>query len=53
MRQLAFSVLLILAPAAALGPVGCSEKTTTVEQTEEIHESEPQMVSPGEEVVEP
>jgi len=31
---------------------GCEQKTTTVEKSEQIHETEPQMVSPGEPVVE-
>lgn len=31
---------------------GCHEKTTSIERSESVHESEPQMVSPGRERVE-
>jgi len=43
----------LVAPAALLtATAGCHEKVTTVQETEQKHESEPRMVSPGKEVVE-
>jgi hypothetical protein len=46
--------LLLIAPVIACFPLtsGCGKKTTTVQQEERIEESEPEMVSPGEEVIE-
>jgi len=47
------AVLILLAPAfVLLTTTGCEDKTVTVQQTDQYHESEPQMVSPGTEVVE-
>jgi len=43
----------LVAPAALLtATAGCHEKVATVQETEQKHESEPRMVSPGREVVE-
>ncbi len=44
--------LLIASVAAITTTAGCAKKTTTVQQEESIQESEPQMVSPGQEVIE-
>ena len=47
------AILAMLAPVFVLLAIaGCEEKTTTVQQTEQRHESTPQMTSPGEEVIE-
>lgn len=54
MRRLMLSAWLVMAPGYVLwGAVGCEPKTTTVHRTEEVRESEPQQVSPGEEVLTP
>lgn len=53
MRRMILAVAVLVAPAVAMcGVSGCAKKTVTVQQTEERHESEPQMKSPGQEVVE-
>lgn len=45
--------MLCLVSVAMLGfAMGCAPKVTTVHSSERIEESEPQMVSPGEEIVE-
>lgn len=47
------AIMLLLAPAVALPLAsGCAKKVTTVQKTERIEESEPKMVSPGQEVLE-
>jgi len=48
------SWLILICPALALLSTGCQEdKVETVQRTEEVHESEPEMVPPGyEEIVE-
>lgn len=52
MRRALFTILVLFAPAfIAVGTAGC-EKTEIIQQSETRHESEPQMVSPGKEVVE-
>jgi len=48
-----FGILGLVLAALPLAVSGCEEKRVTVQQTEQRHESEPQMVSPGEEVVVP
>jgi hypothetical protein len=46
-------VLTLVGPALMLvGAAGCEEKTVTVQESQQRHESEPQMVSPGKEKVE-
>ncbi len=46
-------VLSLVGPALIVaGTTGCEEKTVTVQETQQRHESEPQMVSPGQEKVE-
>jgi hypothetical protein len=53
MHRSLIALLLLLAPALVLPlAAGCAQKVTTVERKESVHESEPQMVSPGKEVVE-
>ena len=44
-----FVALFIILFAA---PTGCGDKTTTVQMEERIEESDPEMVSPGREIVE-
>jgi hypothetical protein len=51
-RTLIAGLLLVGPGLALLSLAGCGDKTETVRQTEERHESEPQMVSPGEPIVE-
>ena len=51
-RGLLFLLVLVAPLVALLTVAGCEQKITTVEKTEQVHESEPQMVSPGTEVVE-
>ena len=52
MRRAFLTMLVLFAPAlVAVGAAGC-EKREIVQQTETRHESEPQMVSPGREVIE-
>ncbi len=43
---------LVILAALGLLAMGCEPKTTTVERRTTVQESEPQMVSPGQEVVE-
>jgi len=52
MIPLARWVLVALSLGLCAASTGCSSRTTTVQTHERIEESEPQMVSPGEEVVE-
>jgi hypothetical protein len=47
--KFAFAALFIILFAA---PTGCGDKTTTVQMEERIEESDPEMVSPGKEIVE-
>lgn len=52
-----YRALLVLVMAAApaivlLGATGCEPEVKTVHQKQTVQESEPQMVSPGQEVVE-
>lgn len=50
-RMIALAVL--VAPVALLATSsGCEPKVTRVEKTERVTESEPRMVSPGQEVIE-
>lgn len=45
-------LLTLIAPAfVVVGTAGCEEKTVTVQETQQRHETEPQMVSPGKEKV--
>ena len=46
------NALIALAIATVGLSAGCAKKTTTVQMEERTVESEPQMVSPGQEVVE-
>ena len=53
MLRVCISVLTLLAPVLVVLPTtGCTQKTVTVQQTEQRHETTPKMVSPGEEVIE-
>ncbi len=53
MLRACVSVLTRLVPVLLLfAATGCEPKTVTVQQTEQRHETTPEMVSPGEEVVE-
>ncbi|UCD29885.1 MAG: hypothetical protein JSV03_05245 [Planctomycetota bacterium] len=53
MSRAFLAVLILIAPfLALLTTVGCGEKTVIVTQEEQRRETTPEMVSPGEEVVE-
>ena len=52
MSKFLVCVLIALSGSALIGSAGCSHKTTTVQAEQRTEESEPQMVSPGEEVLE-
>ncbi|NLX12982.1 MAG: hypothetical protein GXY44_04905 [Phycisphaerales bacterium] len=49
MRRTFFALLLLVAPWLALLVAGCEQKITTIQKEERIEQSEPRMVSPGEE----
>ncbi len=52
MRRILVCVLLCVAPAwMLLGTAGCQKKTKEFHETEQRHVSEPEMTSPGTEVV--
>jgi hypothetical protein len=51
MRQRFLCVIMLMVGLAGAMSVGCHKKTRTVERTESIETSEPQMVSPGKEKV--
>ncbi len=53
MRRGLLSLLILVAPAVMLSATtGCEQKITSVQQSEQIQETEPQMTSPGQEVLE-
>ena len=54
MSRACLALLILLTPVLVLLTVpGCSQnKKTVVQDKQERHETEPQMVSPGEEVIE-
>ncbi len=53
MYRKCLAVLALLMPTLGiLAATGCAEKTVVVQETEQRHESEPKMTSPGQEVVE-
>ncbi len=52
LRTILFLVTLVVPAALLTATAGCHEKVTTVQTNEQRQESEPQMVSPGKEVVE-
>jgi hypothetical protein len=53
MRRAILAWLVLLAPACTfLATTGCEQEHKSVQRTESIHETEPQMTSPGKEVVE-
>jgi len=52
MRRVILSWLILAAPVVALLTAGCEQEVKSVRQTEQVQESEPQMVSPGSEVIE-
>ncbi len=53
MRRAFLSFIVLAAPAfVLLTAAGCDPEVRTVERTERVEESEPQTVSPGQEVVE-
>jgi len=53
MLRIIVTLLSVFGPALVLCTcTGCEKKTVTVQQSEQRHESEPKMVSPGKEVVE-
>lgn len=53
MRRLVSSMLVIVAGLVLCGGVnGCADDVKKVTTTEQTHQSEPEMVSPGEMVVE-
>ncbi|MHC4675063.1 MAG: hypothetical protein ACYTF1_23045 [Planctomycetota bacterium] len=53
MSRAFLAILILIAPfLALLTSIGCAEKTVVVTQEEQRHESTPEMVSPGNEVIE-
>lgn len=53
MTRVLVSLLFVSAPLLLLlASTGCEPETKSVQKTERVEESEPQMVSPGEPVVE-
>ena len=53
MSRACLAILMLIVPAVALLTTsGCEEKTTVVRQSDTRHETEPEMVSPGDEVLE-
>jgi hypothetical protein len=53
MRKLLLTIAVVAAPwMLVLAATGCEEKVVTVSESEQRHESEPEMSSPGEEVPE-
>lgn len=52
MYRLILAVLMTFAPAAILLSAGCEKEVRTIDRKTTVQESEPQMVSPGQEVVE-
>ena len=53
MRRVILAWLVLLAPACMfLATAGCEPEIKSVQRNESVHESEPQMTSPGKEVVE-
>ncbi len=49
MRRTLLALLILAAPWLALLAAGCEQKITTIQKEERIEQSEPKMVSPGEE----
>jgi len=53
MYRALLALIVAVAPAIAfLGSAGCEQEVRTVDEKTTVQESEPQMVSPGTEVVE-
>ena len=53
MRRGLLALLILIAPVAtALFAAGCEQKVTTIDKSERIEETPPEMVSPGEPVLE-
>ena len=53
MARIFLSTWILLAPAAfLLATTGCGSEVKTVQRTERVEESQPEMVSPGDEIVE-
>jgi hypothetical protein len=52
-RRLIALLLCVLLPAAVIPlSIGCGDEVESVKQTEEVHQSQPEPVAPGEPVVE-
>ena len=52
-RRLIALLLCVLLPATVIPfSMGCGDEVETIKQTEEVHQSEPEPVAPGEPVVE-
>jgi len=53
MRRVLFALLILVAPVLTLmATTGCEPEIKTVRSTERIEETEPQMTSPGEPILE-
>ncbi len=53
MRRVILAWLVLLAPACTiLATAGCEQETKSVQRHERVDETEPQMTSPGKDVVE-
>jgi hypothetical protein len=52
MRRVILSWLILAAPVISILAAGCEQEVKSVQQTERVQETEPQMVSPGTEVIE-
>lgn len=51
-RTLLALIVAVVPVLVVLGTTGCEPEVKTVHQKQTVHESEPEMVSPGTEVVE-
>ncbi len=52
MKRILLALLLTLGPCAVLLTAGCEKEVRTVDQKQSVQQSEPRMVSPGQEVLE-
>lgn len=52
MRRMLLALCIAAAPLVLFSSAGCEQKVKTYSKTERVEQSEPQMVSPGEPVVE-
>jgi hypothetical protein len=53
MKRFVLMMCLLFGPSVLLlAATGCEQEVRTVDQRQEVHQSEPRMVSPGKEVLE-